>query len=229
MSRGQKIECTRCSYFILRLWLSISRLATVLLFSEPCFRRGRFAFPTHLPGFTRWAGPCFFGLITFFIRLILSCGRSRILESLTWVRRRAGHFYFASRHTQRGTFLAITLAGCQMRTFHEVPCIEQATIMRLRPFVFVVSTPGRSGQPLFFAIILCLVFLLMIFGCSQTPSAARTPPCTWEHFIVAPDIVIDVTNKVGPPKPVDTDFWMKHNWPNLPFPLEFYGSDDDNH
>ncbi len=145
----------------------------------------------------------------------------------------------------RAPFFQVAGAELCSRLHHEVPRSAPAPVFSFAYF-FIQSglrrrssvKPGHSPLAVrsyflyrcFHSLLpVCLVFLLTIFGCSQTPSAARTPPCTWEHFIVAPDIIIDVTNKVGPPKPVDTDFWMNHNWPNLPFPLEFYGSDDDNH
>lgn len=109
--------------------------------------------------------------------------------------------------------------------------------LRLRPFAYGGSTPERSGQPfwksrlgplsiagrtgmlagqpLFFALILCLVFLLMICGCSQAPSATLHPPGTWAGFTVAPDIPIDVRQEIGPVKPADFHFWNETYHLNL--------------
>jgi len=66
-----------------------------------------------------------------------------------------------------------------------------------------VSAAGKDtdSQPHVSSAMPAAVFLLLlIFGCSQTPSAILQPPGTWSGFTVEPDIPIDVRTKIGPMK-----------------------------
>ena len=140
------------------------------------------------------------------------------------------------RFVQRGPFLART-AGCShFNAPLSALVIWQSAVFFLALHIlwcgcarsFAESPPlGVRANRLFLT--LCIIFLLMIFGCSQTPSAALHPPGTWAGFTVSANIPIDVRTKIGPTKPAKFHFWNELYLLNLSLPPLFEGIYRDNH